>query len=892
MTPADPPGSNTLKTAISPYLRQHADNPVHWREWTPEALAEAARRDVPILLSVGYAACHWCHVMAHESFEDHDVAAVMNRDFVCVKVDREERPDLDAVYMNATVALTGHGGWPMTCFLAPDGRPFFCGTYYPKPAFLQLLEAVRSAWTDRRAEVEQAGSEISSQLSALTSSLRGVGPPVAAPVCDQAVAAILADEDTQRGGFGRAPKFPPSMLLEALLRHHERTGARAALAAVERTAGAMARGGIYDQLAGGFARYSVDASWVVPHFEKMLYDNALLLRAYAHWARRTGDPLARRVAEETADFIVSGLATGDMFASSLDADAAGREGSTYVWTPEQLRDVLGDDDGRRATVLFGVTAEGTFEEGTSVLQLPKDPADTKRFARVRSALLKARGARVQPDRDDKAVTGWNGLAITALTEAGLALGRPDLVAAAKRCAVELLRLHLLDGRLRRASLGGRVGESAGILEDYAALAVGLLAVYQVDGAEQFLRAATGLLDTALELFADSESPGNWYDTAADAEQLVMRPADPLDGATPSGASLLTEALLAAGSLASAGDRYREAADEALTAHARLLARVPRSASHWLTVAESVVQGPLAVAVACDPAASELLDQARMQAPGGAVVIGGTVDSSPLLADRNRVGGADAAYVCRGQVCDLPVTGAEELAARVGWDWLEGDERGASEHCEPHRDVVTDRRGRGACVEELVVAEGLRPRVWPTQRVKHTADAVEHTADGQQHHCRDTGAVQQRAGEPYGHPAQQQIQRHAQPARRRRPQHLQRDTGYRTAPDDGQYQLAGVGRHCEYGKRCVAAGDEDEDHRVVGAFHPFALGVRLPLDPVIGRADGEHRHDRRGVGERGQPRTGGNHCPRHRHQSRAGDHRDHRRVEVDPARALSVWSRHS
>jgi uncharacterized protein len=659
------PAANTLASATSPYLRQHADNPVHWRQWTPDALAEAASRDVPILLSVGYAACHWCHVMAHESFEDDEVAAAMNSDFVCVKVDREERPDLDAVYMNATVALTGQGGWPMTCFLTPDGRPFFCGTYYPKRTFLELLAAVSDTWRTRRAEVEQAGDHIASELRRLSAGLPGGGPPVAPVLCDEAVVAVLADEDRHRGGFGGAPKFPPSALLEALLRGHERTGQAAPLAAVRRTCTAMARGGIYDQLAGGFARYSVDAAWVVPHFEKMLYDNALLLRAYAHWARRTGDPLATRVAEETAGFMIRQLGTAEgTFASSLDADAAGREGSTYVWTPTQLREVLGNDDGRWAAEVFAVSDEGTFEHGSSVLQLPVDPDDAERFEKVRTTLLAARLTRVQPGRDDKVVTAWNGLAITALLEAAVALEQPHLIDAARRSASDLLSRHLIDGRLRRASLAGAVGHSPGILEDYSALATGLLTLHQIDADTSWLTAATTLLDTALEHFADPQQPGRWFDTAADAERLMLRPADPLDGATPSGASLITEALLAAAHLAPDADRYRQAAGESLAAHTPLLAGLPRSASHWLAVAESAVRGPIQVAVACDPDHSELLDRARSLAPGGAIVVGGAVDSSELLIGRDRVHGADAAYVCRGPVCDLPITTASELEAAL------------------------------------------------------------------------------------------------------------------------------------------------------------------------------------------------------------------------------------
>jgi uncharacterized protein YyaL (SSP411 family) len=664
------PGGNELAGATSPYLRQHADNPVHWKQWSADALAEAARRDVPILLSIGYAACHWCHVMAHESFEDEQVAEAMNQ-FVCIKVDREERPDLDAVYMNATVAMTGHGGWPMTCFLTPDGRPFFCGTYFPKPQFLQLLAAVGETWRERRDEVEQASDHITGELRQMAAGLPGGGPEIAPALCDQAVAALLRQEDVARGGFGGAPKFPPSALLEALLRTHERTGSPVPLGSVRRTCVAMARGGLYDQLAGGFARYSVDADWVVPHFEKMLYDNALLLRVYAHWARRTGDPLARRIAAETAGFLIDDLAEGGMFTSSLDADAAGVEGSSYVWTPDQLREVLGDDDGAWAARVFAVTEQGTFEHGTSVLQLPADfdplPGDAERFERVRALLRAARLRRPQPARDDKVVTGWNGLAITALAEASVALDDPVLLGAALRCAAAVVSLHLVDGRLRRASLGGRVGESAAILEDHAMLATGLLAIYQLTGDPVWLDRATGLIDLALDHFADPDRPGRWFDTADDAEQLMVRPADPVDGATPSGASSIAEALLTAAHLVDSdrAGRYGEAAAETLLAHSPLLARAPRSAGHWLAVAEAAVRGPLQVAVATADAASELLAAARRMAPGGTVVVGGPVDSGPLLAGRDRVRGADAAYVCRGRVCDLPVTGVAELAEMLG-----------------------------------------------------------------------------------------------------------------------------------------------------------------------------------------------------------------------------------
>ncbi|MHA7648424.1 thioredoxin domain-containing protein [Mycobacterium sp. ML4] len=667
MSLAEPSGTNTLGQATSPYLRQHADNPVHWRQWSPEALADAAERDVPVLLSIGYAACHWCHVMAHESFEDDEVAAVMNAGFVCIKVDREERPDIDSVYMNATVALTGHGGWPMTCFLTPDGRPFFCGTYYPKEAFLQLLSAITEAWMQRRAEVEDASRHIAGELRSMASALPGPGPAIAPQLCDGAVAAVLRDQDRVHGGFGTAPKFPPSALLEGLLRNYERTGSREALRAVAHTGSAMARGGIYDQLAGGFARYSVDSAWVVPHFEKMLYDNALLLRAYAHWARRTGDRLARRVAAQTARFLLDDLADGDMFTSSLDADADGREGSTYIWTPAQLTEVLGLNEGRWAATVFGVSRVGSFEHGASVLQLLSDPDDPARLQRARAALHAARLTRVQPGRDDKVVTSWNGLAITALAEAGVALDDPELARAARRCATALLNLHVVQGRLRRASLGGVVGDSAGILEDYAMLTTGLLALYQTSSDEAWLASATGLLDAAVQHFADPQRPGRWFDTADDAEQLVLRPADPLDGATPSGASSIAEALLTAAHLVEGdrAERYLDLAGQTLDAHSVLLARAPRSAGHWLAVAEAAVRGPLQIAVACTGPPSPLLTDARRLAPGGAIVVGGAPDSSPLLAGRDLVAGADAAYLCRGRVCDLPVTSADQLADALG-----------------------------------------------------------------------------------------------------------------------------------------------------------------------------------------------------------------------------------
>ncbi|HEX3588130.1 MAG TPA: thioredoxin domain-containing protein [Pseudonocardiaceae bacterium] len=666
--------TNRLAGSTSPYLLQHAENPVDWWPWSDEAFAEARSRDVPVLLSVGYAACHWCHVMAHESFEDPEIAAFMNEHFVNIKVDREERPDVDAVYMEATQAVSGQGGWPMTCFLTPAGEPFHCGTYFPKtpmrgmPSFPQVLAGVRQAWLDQRADVAAAGAEVVRVLNEQQQPL-----PAAAIDADGlagAAVSLLGDFDRKHGGFGNAPKFPPAMAMEFLLRHHERTGSAEALSLVNLTAEGMARGGIYDQLAGGFARYSVDEAWVVPHFEKMLYDNALLLRAYAHLHRRTGSRLARRVTEETARFLLAGLGTPQgAFAAALDADTNGVEGLTYVWTPRQLTDVLGPGDGEWAATVFGVAADGTFEHGSSTLRLPADPDDEGRWAAVRDRLLTARSARPQPARDDKVVAAWNGLAITALAEAGAALGRPDWVAAAARAADFVLVTHVVGGRLRRTSRDGVVGPSAGVLDDYASLSDGLLALHQATGEPRWLESAIGLLGGAVDRFADPDAPGAFFDTAADAERLVRRPADPTDNVTPSGASALAGALLTVSALAepAVSARFRDLAEQALGRAGLLIGRAPRFAGHWASVAEAWLTGPVQVAVVGEgPLADDLRAAAMAGVAGGAVVLAGEPDraGAPLLADRPLVDGGPAAYVCHGFVCDRPVTTVDDLAAAL------------------------------------------------------------------------------------------------------------------------------------------------------------------------------------------------------------------------------------
>ncbi|MFW5416313.1 thioredoxin domain-containing protein [Nocardiopsis sp. CNT-189] len=660
--------SNRLADATSPYLLQHADNPVDWRPWGGEAFAEARRRGVPVLLSVGYAACHWCHVMAHESFEDAETAALMNAGFVNVKVDREERPDVDAVYMEATQAMTGQGGWPMTVFLTPDGAPFYCGTYFPRPQFHRLLDAVSRAWEQDREGVLGQGERVAEALGG-PREIGGARLP-GAEDADAAVEGLARSYDAEHGGFGGAPKFPPSMLLSFLLAQHRRTGAPAALEMARGTAEGMARGGIYDQIGGGFARYSVDGHWTVPHFEKMLYDNALLLRAYTRLHRETGDPAARRTALGTADWMVAGLLTPEGgFASALDADSEGEEGRYYVWTPEGLAEVLGAEDGAWAARLFGVTRKGTFEHGTSVLRLPEDPDDPERFERVRDRLLRARAGRVPPARDDKVVAAWNGLAVAALAEAGALLDRPDLVDRARTAARLLTDLHIDGGRIARTSRDGALGPAAGVLEDYADAAEGLLALYAVTGEQEWVPVAGRLLDTVLERFTGEN--GEFYDTADDAERLFSRPQDPTDNAVPSGRSAAAGALLRYAGL-TGGQRYRRAAEQALEPVAPLARKAPRFAGWGLAVTETLLSGPLEIAVVGppeDPATRALHLEALRSAPlGTAIALGpGDGDGSvvPLLADRPPVGGRPAAYVCQGFVCDLPVTDPDRLRERLG-----------------------------------------------------------------------------------------------------------------------------------------------------------------------------------------------------------------------------------
>ena len=668
-------GGNRLALATSPYLLQHADNPVHWWPWSDEAFAAAAERQVPVFLSVGYAACHWCHVMAHESFEDTQTAFVINEHFVPIKVDREERPDVDAVYMQATQALTGQGGWPMSVFLTPDRKPFYAGTYFPPtprhglPSFQQVLQAIIEAWRERQSEILLSASEIARRLSAPQAP--SGAEALTAAECAQSVVLLQRDFDPTSGGFGRAPKFPPSMVLEALLRD----GSEAAMLMAGRTLEAMARGGIYDQIGGGFSRYSVDSGWVVPHFEKMLYDNALLLGSYAHWWRRTPNPLAERIVTETVAWLVAEMRTEQgAFAASLDADSEDdhgelREGAYYVWNRDQLQAALGEEDAAWAAEVFTVTPTGTFEHGTSTLQLQSDH-DQVRLANVRERLRVARDQRARPGRDDKVVAAWNGLLVDSLVQAAVIFARPEWLQIATEAAEHVWRLHWRGSRLRRTSREGVAGDALGILEDYAAIALAAVRLAAVHAAPVWLSRAEQLLEVIMEQFTDTS--GGFFDTAADAEQLYTRPQDPADNATPSGLSAAVHALRLMAELTGV-DSYTIRADRAAVSASELVRRAPRFAGWLLADAISQTSGhrPVQVAVVGpdDPGRAELVRTAHQLAPAGSVVVAGMSDQPglALLAERPMINSQPTAYVCRHFVCRLPVTSVDDLAGQLKAD---------------------------------------------------------------------------------------------------------------------------------------------------------------------------------------------------------------------------------
>ena len=680
--------ANRLAHAASPYLRQHADNPVDWLEWGEEAFARAREQDKPIFLSVGYASCHWCHVMAHESFEDPEIAEVLNAGFVPVKVDREERPDVDAVYMSAVQALTGHGGWPMSAFLTPEGKPFFAGTYWPKqdwhgmPGFPRVLASVRQAWEAQRDDVERSADQLTEALQRSEQLIAGA-EAAEADHAQRAAQAAVAAWDRQHGGFGDAPKFPQAMLIDFLLAHHQRTGDAEARAAAHHALEAMARGGIYDHVGGGFARYSVDAHWLVPHFEKMLYDNALLLRALTHGWQVTGDPRLARVVDETATYLLTGLQhPRGGFCSSTDADSEGEEGRYFTWPADEFRAVVADagEDPDAWATFFGVTDGGDLE-GRNVLheRQPRDEDDADlaaRYRTVRAALQAARSQRVPPALDDKVLTSWNGLAIAALAEAGSAFDRPEWVAAAQRAAALIRDVLVVDGRLHHTWREGHDPGVPALAEDVALLARGLLVLYEADFDPRWVRWARALADDADARFAERDAAGaptgRYFATAEDGEELIARPAEQIDNAVPSATSVMADVHLRLHAL-TGEPHHARTAETVLARLAPLGERAPTGLGEVLLSLERWLSGPQELALVGTGGADDLLAVAREQWRPGMVVAWAASDAHaaeaaadvPLLAQRTARDGRATAYVCRGFVCDAPVDDPTALRGQLG-----------------------------------------------------------------------------------------------------------------------------------------------------------------------------------------------------------------------------------
>ncbi len=647
--------ANRLADETSPYLLQHKDNPVDWRPWGEEALAESKRRDVPILLSIGYSACHWCHVMERESFEDEQIAQLMNDDFVCIKLDREERPDLDSIYMEACQAMTGGGGWPLNVFLTPEQVPYYAGTYFPPqerqgmPSWPAVLEAVASAWRERADEIRATADRVSERLRG-GAALEPSGDELDPGLPDAAVRRLGEMYDSVNGGFGGAPKFPPASAIEFLL-------ARGEAEMSIHTLRAMASGGMYDLAGGGFARYSVDDRWLVPHFEKMLYDNALLARAYLHGWLVSGDELLRRVAEETLEWMLREMRGPEGgFFSALDADSEGEEGRFYLWTPEQLREVLGPDDAAVAADYFGVRPGGNFEGRTILTRGLEEPAN---LADIRRRLYDARALRVWPGLDDKRLCSWNALAISALAEAGAVLERADFLDAARGAAGFVLgELRDGEGRLLRTYKDGQAKLNA-YLEDHAFLLEALLTLYESSFEPRWFSEARALADTMIERFADPDR-GGFFETSSDHEPLLARRKDLEDHPIPSGNSSAALGLLRLAALTGEYS-YEERALGVLALLHPLAARHPQAFAHLLQAIDFHLSPTREVALAGEPL-EELARVVRSRLRPHLVLAGGEPDGVPLLQDRAPVGGHPAAYVCERFACRAPVTGADELAA--------------------------------------------------------------------------------------------------------------------------------------------------------------------------------------------------------------------------------------
>ena len=677
---------NRLIDETSPYLLQHAHNPVDWYAWGPEALERAKAEDKPILLSVGYSACHWCHVMERESFEDPEIAALMNESFVCVKVDREERPDIDSIYMSAVQVMTGRGGWPMTVFLTPDGRPFYGGTYFPPEdrggmaGFPRVLASMAAAYRENRSEVILTTDRLVQQMQRVSAGSRSVDP-LTADVMTQARTRMASEFDDTYGGIGMEPKFPQPMVYEFLLRYHVRHGDPRALDVVEMTLDRMARGGIYDQLRGGFHRYSTDMYWLVPHFEKMLYDNALLAKLYLHAYQVTGNPLYRRVVDETLRYVMAEMTSPEGgFYSAQDADSEGVEGKFFVWRAEETVEVLGRDDAEVFNEYFGVTREGNFE-GHSILHVAADPAELARrksmseaeladlIERCRTRLLEVRSARVPPDRDDKVLTAWNGLMLGAFAEAGSVLASSEYVGVAERSAAFLLERMRVEGRLLRTYRDGHA-KLNGYLEDYAFLISGLLALHEATFESRWMRQAIDLAHSMVDLFWDGLST-QFYDTGEDHEALVIRPRDVSDNAIPSGSSMASDMLLRLAIITGEPEMAR-IASAALRSAREMMARFPSGAGHWLCALDFYLSEPKEIAIVgerSDASTEALVAEVYRSFVPNRVLIGrspedGSLADLPLAEARDMINGRPTAYVCQNYECQLPVNEPRELAGQL------------------------------------------------------------------------------------------------------------------------------------------------------------------------------------------------------------------------------------
>jgi uncharacterized protein YyaL (SSP411 family) len=678
---------NRLAGETSPYLLQHAHNPVDWYPWGPEALERARAEDKPIFLSIGYSACHWCHVMERESFEDPRTAAVMNAAFVNIKVDREERPDLDGIYMQAVQSMTGSGGWPMTVFLMPDGTPFYGGTYFPPddrpnmPSFTRVLGAIADAWQNRRDDVVKTGAQLREHLSQGTLKTQPTAQGALEPgMLDAAGRGLAAQHDADFGGFGGAPKFPQPMALEFLLRYAQRSGDAAAQEIAAHSLELMARGGIYDHLGGGFHRYSTDAEWLVPHFEKMLYDNAQLARVYLMAYQATGNAYFREVAEQVIDYVLRDMTDpSGGFYSTEDADSEGEEGAFYVWRPAELRDLLGDADAGLFGAFYDVKELGNFEGRASILHMDHTPAELaprlgvgeaellRALDRGRRILFEVRSKRVRPARDEKVLAAWNGMLLRALAEAARVLGRVDfLEAAIKNADFLLTTMRRPDGAMYRTWKPGHAARLNGYLEDQANVADGLVALYEATFDPRWLAAAASLADIILERFGDAEN-GGFFDTSSDHETLISRPKDIFDNATPSGNAVAADVLLRLG-LLTGKDAYEHAARGVLNLLREPMSRYPLGFARALNALDFLLGKPKEVAVVGQPGATDTEAMLRVvfePFSPNKVVAGaahGNGVAIPLLAGRELRDGKATAYVCEHYICQAPTTDPEELRA--------------------------------------------------------------------------------------------------------------------------------------------------------------------------------------------------------------------------------------